>query len=168
MTNITKTIGDFQIVAEQEPISRGYMNPEGKSIASEELFKDDVFYEQDYFEIFYVNKHYVMNAQKEIVTPIIDQLDVLNKGYVCTWNSKFWIQGFAVIDNQVYFVEKGDEESYYKRIPKIYQLPIEFHPGVLVDWESFKSKLSNPLDFSERIDLNVNSWVDNAISEYML
>ena len=168
MVEYNKAIGNFRILADEEPKSKGYSTPEGVSLSYDDLYKEDVFYEQDYFEIFYLKNHRVINSDNITVTPIIESIDVLNKGYVCTWHSKFWIQGYAVINNEVYFVEMGNEEMFYLRKPKIYRLPSNLKPGEKVNWENFKSSLSEIVDMTDLVDLNINSWVDNAIVEYML
>ena len=103
--NIEKKIGDFIICADTLPQSKG--RTAGGSVPITEN------YDGSFDEIFSVNNIFVKDLNGKVVTPLISSLDVKNDGYVITWSQLFWIQGFAIINNKIYFIKPSDETEMY-------------------------------------------------------
>lgn len=140
----TKKIGDLTIVADEPILERDYTTPDGKVLSKEELWKGNTFFEQDYFNIQYLKNLHVRNEQNQIITPIISEVDVKNSGYVCTWHQVFWVQGYVVFKNQIYFAGLGEDSGYYCRKPKWYKLSESAALGKLVDFSQFIDKMVEP------------------------
>lgn len=99
---VEKKIGDFIICADYLPESKG-RSVNGKVINEN--------YDGSFDEIYVVENTFVKDQSGKILTPIISSLEVKNDGYVITWSQLFWIQGFAIINNKIYFVLPSDEAT---------------------------------------------------------
>ncbi len=163
----TKRIGKLTIVADEPMIDRGYTTPDGKVLSKDELWKDEVFYEQDYFNIRALKNLHVRNEQDQVITPIIKELDVINAGYVCTWSQVFWVQGYVIIKDKIYFAGVGDDSLYFTKKARWYILAKSVKPGVLVDFGEFMERMVEPCDvpkYDESSTLddlpNPSGWTD--------
>ena len=150
MQKFTKTIGSYTIVADSKPHIKGYSNPEGKSLNKDDIWKNDVFYEQDYFQIEILNNLYVEDSSGNVCTPIIKEIEVKNSGYVCTWNEVFWVQGYAIINDQIYFIKKGEEGTYYKINPSFTIIK----PGNENKLVEFEELVNNMTDVIESVNFD--------------
>jgi hypothetical protein len=137
-----KQLGNLTIVADDEVIDRGYSAPNGKLLTKEELWKDNVFYEQDYFQIKALRNLHVVDQSGMVITPIINEVDVLNSGYVCTWHQKFWVQGYAVLEDKLFFAALGDDDGYYCRPVRWLKLSEHAQIGVQVSFETFLANMT--------------------------
>ena len=66
-------------------------------------------------EIFTLKNLCVKDENGKIVSPIIENIEIKNDGYCVTWSQLYWIQGYAVIDDSIYFIGLGEEGSYNVR-----------------------------------------------------
>ncbi|MEI7776965.1 MAG: hypothetical protein WCK17_19585 [Verrucomicrobiota bacterium] len=105
--------------------------------------------EEDYFNIYSAQSLRVENEQQHIVTPVIACLDVINRGYVCTWTSTFWLQGFAVVGGTVYFIGVGKECEYYGRNEVWYRIKPDAPNGQTVAFEIFLATMVEPCEEPE-------------------
>ena len=144
MAKYTKSIDGFTIVADHESKSRGYFAPNGAILRKENIWRDDVFYEQDYFHKTYLRNLHVIDSGSHICTPIIQEIDVENSGYVMTFSSTFWVQGFAIIKSDLYFISIGEDTGYYAKKPVFHKLT----PGYdtrLMTYNEFIKTLPDPV-----------------------
>ena len=153
MGKYTKTIGQYTIVADTAPQIKGYSNPEGKTLSKDDIWKDDVFYEQDYFQIEILRNLHVVDGSGKVCTPVIEELEVKNSGYVCTWHQTFWVQGFAVVDEQIYFIRKGEEGTYYMINPSFAKIKTG-NENKVVDFNKFLNDMIESVDSLEVDDIN--------------
>ena len=75
--------------------------------ASQPLENDD-----PYDELYFVADHCVLEHAGTVVSPIVEQMALLNYGYIITWSQKFWFEGFCIHDGRVAFVSIGADEGY--------------------------------------------------------
>ncbi len=122
----TKQIGRFSIVADNKPDLKGYFTPSGTALRQEDIWKDNVFYEQDYFSIYTLQNLRVLDDNQKICTPIIDEIEVQNRGYVCTWSAVFWVQGFAIVNDEILFISLGEDTGYLEK-KKVFNKLIEYN-----------------------------------------
>ena len=66
----TKQIGRFTIVADNKPDLKGYFTPGGTALRQEDIWKGNVFYEQDYFPF----THYKIYVYSMIIKKSAHQL----------------------------------------------------------------------------------------------
>ena len=137
-----KTIGDLTIAADDGVVDRGYSKPDGTPLAKDQLWKDNVFYEQDYFQIKALRNLRVLDRSGKVLTPIIAEVDVANSGYVMTFHSHFWFQGYVVYDNKISFAGLGKEYGYYSRATKWFELSDRALPGSVVSFDEFISTMA--------------------------
>jgi hypothetical protein len=158
MEKYIKKIGEYTIVADNAPQIKEYTNPEGKTLKKEDIWKDDVFYEQDYFQIEIMKNLHVVDETGRVCTPIIKELEVKNSGYVCTWNTVFWIQGFAILENKIFFVKRGEAGTYYQINPAFSKIK----PGNENKTVDFNEFLNTMIEVTESLDY------DNLESQMLL
>ena len=160
----SKQIGKYTIVADLPPRSIGNLTPEGLPLKKNE---DGIEYEQDYFNISILSNLHVVDEDGNICTPIIKEIEVMNSGYVCTWASTFWVQGFAILHNQIYFISVGEEVSYYDRKEQFNKIK----PNTInvIDYETFLETCIEPINL-EIFNLNLSRYLigKKKLSDYML
>jgi hypothetical protein len=107
MENYEKKLGRFTICADGAPQSKG------RTIKGRRVIAED--YDSSYDEIFTLKNLCVKDENGKIVSPIIENIEIKNDGYCVTWSQLYWIQGYAVIDDSIYFIGLGEEGSYNVR-----------------------------------------------------
>lgn len=135
---------------------KGYSTPEGNPINKEELWKDDIFYEQDYFAIYILKNLHVTDESGTICTPIIKEIEVKNSGYVCTWNCVFWIQGFAILNDTIFFISIGEDVNYYCKRPVFHKLD-SINIGKKLSYTDFIKTLPTPIE-DIKLNKNIVEW----------
>ena len=162
----SKQIGKYTIVADLPPRSIGKITPKGLPLKKNE---DGDEYQQDYFKISILSNLHVVDEDGNICTPIIKEIEVMNSGYVCTWASTFWVQGFAILHNQIYFISVGEEEGmYYDRKEQFNK--IKSNTINVIDYETFLETCIEPINLEIEVNLNLNDWWSGKkkLSDYML
>lgn len=151
-----KKIGKYTIIADTPPSLKGYSTPEGKSLTKDELWHESTFYEQDYFAIYILNNLHVIDETGAICTPIITEIEIENSGYVCTWASTFWVQGFAILNDEIYFISIGSDEEYYSKKRQFNK--IKLNTANAVDSKTFIETMIEPINLEIEVNLNLNDW----------
>lgn len=163
MEKYSKKVGKYYIVADGPSTIKNYTDPDGKVLNKNTIWNDQgAFYEQDYFAISVFKSLHVVDENGNNCSPIIREIEFKNEGYVITWPSLFWMQGYAVIGDDIFFVTTGDNDTYYRKFPKFYKL-ITSEP-VETDFSYFLEKMVEEIpagNFVEAMD-----W--HSISKYML
>lgn len=163
-----KKIGKYTIVADTPPKLKGYTTPEGASLDENEIWRDNTFYEQDYFAIYLLKNLHVIDETGIICTPIIEEIEVMNSGYVCTWYSTFWVQGFAILNDEIYFISIGNKTSYYRHEAKFNKIKTNNKNGM--DYKAFIETMIEPIDPEIDVNLNLNDWWsgEKELTDFML
>lgn len=63
--------------------------------------------EHDYFQLSWVREHTLLDKAGTPLVPIVDELAILNSGYVHTGPSTFWLEGFCVHEGRPAFLSIG-------------------------------------------------------------
>lgn len=165
----SKQIGNFKIVADNEPIVKGYYSPDGNLLNKDDIWKDNVFYEQDYFAIYSLKNLHVVDENNKICSPIIEEIEVTNSGYVCTWHSVFWVQGFAILKDEIFFISTGEDVGYYSKKPEFHKLT-DNNYGVKISFQDFIKTLPKPIVQDIKINRSYVDWWDGKenLNDYML
>ena len=162
-----KNLGKYTIVADYSPYSDGRHCPDGSELSVDENGNP---YEQDYFEIFKLKNLHVIDDKGNICTPIIKELEVENYGYVFTFASQFWVQGFAILDNNILFITPGKNMGYYSRDVIFNKLNADTYNGKAIEFTTLKNNLLEIITLETEISTNPNDWwskKDN-IKDFML
>ena len=81
-------------------------------VASFEGGAEPVAYDTPHDELYFVADHCVLDHAGTVVSPIVEQIALLNYGYIITWSQMFWFEGFCVFDGRVAFLSIGRDEGY--------------------------------------------------------
>ena len=164
-----KKIGNYTIVADTPPQLKGYTTPGGESLDKNEIWKDNTFYEQDYFAIYSLRNLHVVDENNKICSPIIEEIEVKNSGYVCTWSSVFWVQGFAILKDEIFFISTGEDVGYYSKKPEFHKLTNNNY-GVKISFQDFIKTLPKPIVQDIKINRSYVDWWDGKenLNDYML
>ena len=146
-----KKIGNYTIVADTPPKLKGYTTPGGESLDKNEMWKDNTIYEQDYFAIYTLTNLHVIDENNKICSSIIEEIEVQNSGHVCTWYSVFWVQGFAILKNEIFFISIGEDVGYYSKKPEFHKLTND-NCGVKYSYQDFIKILPKPIVQDSNVD----------------
>ena len=100
-----------------------------------------------YDQLQFVRDHRVVDAAGAVVSPIIDEIALLNSGYVLTWPQNFWREGFCIHDGRVAFISVGTDEGYHAHSGMIRY--VTGGHGVVVSREGIEPYLSE-----ERVEVS--------------
>jgi len=162
-----KTIGKYTIVADNSPKSDGRHCPDGSELSVDE---NGSVYEQDYFEIFKVNNLHIIDENGKICTPIIKEVEVENYGYVLTFACSFWIQGFAILKDDIFFITAGEDGAYYGKKLIFNRLNTDSYNGKTIEFKALTTNLLETISPETDVNSNINDWwseKDN-IRDFML
>jgi hypothetical protein len=68
-------------------------------------------YESSHDELYYAAAHWVEQDGSRI-SPKIKDFAFMNYGYVVTWSSVFWVEGFVLHNDKLHFVSIGEHSGY--------------------------------------------------------
>jgi hypothetical protein len=140
MQKYSKQIGKYIIVADESPSLKNYTKPDGTVLDKSDIWdENETFYEQDYFALYVFKNLHVIDENGSVCSPIIKEIEFKNSGYVLTWNQVFWIQGYAILNDKIYFVSIGDDDTYYRKKPKLYELISQEHR--VTDFSNFMERM---------------------------
>ncbi|MHC1738065.1 MAG: hypothetical protein AB9882_08665 [Ignavibacteriaceae bacterium] len=169
-TSHTKQVGKYKIIADSKPELQKYTTPEGNILQKSDLWKGDVFYEQDYFGFFAVKNLCVIDGEGNVCTPIIKEIEVKNEGYVMTFRCTFWVQGYAVIKDKIYFVGIGEDDCMYSKKPVFFKIKDGIELNTSVKYNDFINNMIEPVNPDEEGISDLIGWGEgkNQLSELML
>lgn len=118
----------------------------------------------NYDQLWFVRDHRVVDAGGAVVSPIIDEIALLNSGFIRTWSQHFWREGFCIHDGRVAFISVGTDEGY-----RAYSGMIRYVTGghgVVVSREGIEPYLSevrvevsfHDLESVAQMSLHVRDW----------
>ena len=144
---IKKELGRFSIVAENPLVDLGYSKVDGTPLNESDIWKDNVFYEQDYYHVICAKNLRVVDAQGMNISPIIEKIEIKNRGYVCTWVNVFWVQGFVVFEDEIYFVSKSSMSDGFYGCKLLWHRVKKTAPaGQVVGLERFLAEMVEPCE----------------------
>ncbi len=158
--NIEKKIDDFIICADSLPQSKG------RSVNGKRVTED---YDNSYDEIYSIENCYLKDLKGNIITPIISSLEVKNDGYVITWSQLFWIQGYAVINNKIYFLTPSEENStmYGTKGVRYWKLKNNFI-GEKISFERFQKECLEIAEIPESFPESDNPFHEIGSNEHIM
>ena len=83
----------------------------------------------------------------------------------------FWVQGFAIFNDQIFFIKPGEDAAYYTKLPKLYKLK----SGCIdkkVNFNDFSENMIEQIDINQVekgiIPEQIISGHYYGMSEYMM
>jgi hypothetical protein len=150
-----KIIGKYTIVADNSPKSDGQHCPDGSVLSVDE---NGSAYEQDYFEIFMLYNLHVIDENGKICTPIIKEVEVENYGYVLTFSTRFWVQGFAILNDNIFFITAGKDTGYYGKELDFNKLNTDSCIGKTIEFKTLTTDFLETITPETDVLTNINDW----------